>query len=153
MYYEKSTMESVCYITLEIASVFSIWKKIAEELLLPIMDHCDTVYQNALKSDLASLNTAYNRLCRFVLGCPFHTRQCTIYNTLKWPSLNVRRHIHWPQFIFKCIHFNYPPYLQQYFVPYTTNYQVRHSTQLYFSVPCVKTLIRKRDFRFKAPSA
>ncbi len=130
--------------------MFSIGKKIAAQLKLPIMDYCDTVYQNAHKSDLVPLNTACNRLCRFALGRPFHTHHCTLYNMLKSPSLNVRRHINWLEFIFKCIHFNYPPYLQQYFVPYTTNYQVRHSTQLYFSVPCARTLIGKGPCRFKA---
>ena len=105
----------------------SVCKIIASKRILPIMDYCDVVYQNAHKSDLAPLNTAYNRLCRFVLGCPFRTHHYTMYNRLKWPSLNVRWHMHWLQLIFKCIYFNYPPYLKQYFVPYSSNYQVRHS--------------------------
>ena len=107
----------------------SVRKRIAFQLILPIMDYCDVVYQNAHKSDLAPLNIAYNRICRCVLGCPFRTHHCTMYNQLKWPSLNVRRHTHWLQLIFKCIYLNYPPYLKQYFVPYSPNHQVRHSVQ------------------------
>ena len=75
-----------------------------------------------------------------------------MYNALNWSSLSSRRHTHWLQLIFKCIYFNYPPYLKQYLVPYTSNYEVRHSTQLYFSVPQVKKTIGKRAFKFKAPA-
>lgn len=74
-----------------------------------------------------------------------------MYDALKWPSLNIRRQIHWLQLIFKCIHFNYPSYLQQYLVPITSNYQLRHSAQLYFSVPRAKKSVGKRAFMFKAP--
>ncbi len=85
--------------------------KLAAHLTFPVLDYCDVVYQNAWKSDLVLFNTVYNRLCRFILTCPFLTHHCTMYDALKWPSLNVRRHIHSHQLIFKCIHFNYPPYL------------------------------------------
>ncbi len=43
-----------------------------------------------------------------------------MYNSLKWPRLNIRRHIHWLQLIFKRVHFNYPHYLQQFLVPYSS---------------------------------
>ncbi len=125
---------------------------LATQLILPIMDYCDVIYQNAHKSDLASLNTAYNRLCRFVLGCPYHTHHCLMYNRLNWPSLNVRRHMHWLQLIFKCIYFNYPPYLQQFLIPYTSTYHIRHSAHLYFSVPNVNKSFGRRSFMFKAPA-
>lgn len=46
------------------------------------------------------LNTAYNGLWRFVLGYPFLTHHCTMYDALKWPSLNVSRHIHWLLLVF-----------------------------------------------------
>lgn len=46
-------------------------------------------------------------------------------------NVTVRRHCHWLQTIFKCIRFNYPYYLKQQFVPYTSNYQLRHSSFLF----------------------
>ena len=127
----------------------SVRKKIASQLILPILDYCDVVYQNAFKSYLVPLNTAHNRLCRFVLGYPFFTHHCTMYERLKWPSLNVRRHTHWLQLIFKCICFNYPPYLQQHIVPFTSNYQVRHSAQLYFYVLRAKKQLAKETLSLK----
>lgn len=45
----------------------------------------------------------------------YFTHHCMMYDTLQWASLQSRWHIHCLQFIFKCIHFNYPCYLQQYF--------------------------------------
>ncbi len=117
---------------------YSVRKKLASQIILPILDYCDVVYQTASNVDLAPLNTAYNRLCRFVLGCSFYTHHCIMYDVLWWPSLHTRRHIHWLQFIFKCIHFKYPSYLQQYFVPFSLNYQVRHSVQTYFFVSRVR---------------
>ena len=129
----------------------SVGKRIASQLILPIMDYCDVVYQNALKSDLAPHNIAYNRLCRLVLGCPFRTHHCTMYNQLKWPSLNVRRHTHWLQLIFKCIYLNYPPYLKQYFVPYSPNHQVRHSVQIYFC-PLCKQIDWEKSVHVQSPN-
>ena len=106
-----------------------VLKKLATQLILPYFDYADVVYQNASKTNLLPLNTAYNNFCKFVLGCSFNTHHCTMYNSLKWPSLNVRRHIHWLQLV-KCVHFNYPhPYLQQFLVPCSSIYQLRHSTQ------------------------
>lgn len=76
------------------------------------------------------------RDCRFVLGCPFP--HPSLYNdALKWPSLNIRRHTHWYHLVFKCIHFNHPPYLQQDLVPFASV----HSAQLYSSDPHVQTSI------------
>ncbi len=40
----------------------NIRKKLASQLILPILDYCDVVYQNASKSDLSPINTAFNRL-------------------------------------------------------------------------------------------
>jgi len=129
---------------------YSVRKKLASQLILPIFDYCDVVYHNSVKSDLSRLKTAYNRLCRFVLGCPFLTHHCTMYSALNWPSLNTRRQIHWLQLIFKIIHFNYPSYLKRYFVLNTSNYNLRHSVQLYFFVPRAKKTVGKRAFMFKA---
>lgn len=131
---------------------FNVRKKLATQLILPIIDYCDVIYQSAHKSDLALLNIAYNRLCRFVLGCPFLTHHCTMYTRLNWPTLNMRRHMHWLQLIYKCIYFNYPSYLQQYLIPYTTSYHIRHSSQPFFSVPNVIKSFGRRAFMFKAPA-
>ena len=130
----------------------SIRKKLITQLIFPILDYCDVVYHNASNSDLAPLNIVYNRICRFILGCPFRTHHCYMYDTLGFPPLKTRRYFHWLQIIFKCINFNYPAYLKQHLVPFTSHYSIRHSTQCYFSVPHVHKTIGKRAFMFKAPA-
>lgn len=74
------------------------------------------------------------RLRRFGLVRPFLTHHCPKYTTLNWVPLTVRRHIRWLYFTFKWMNFNYLSYLKQYLVHFTSNYQVRHSAQLYFAI-------------------
>ena len=113
----------------------TVRKKLVDQLILPIIDTCDIVYLSASKCVLDALNKVYNRICRFILQCPYHTHRCLMYQTLQLPPVHIRRQIHWLQFIFKCIYFNYPQYLKQYLIQLTPNYQTRHATKLYFSVP------------------
>ncbi|KAK0147983.1 hypothetical protein N1851_012350 [Merluccius polli] len=88
---------------------FSVRKKLAMQLIFPILDYCDVVYISAPKSVLVPLIKVYNRTCRFILECPYLTHHCLMYQSLQFPSPHARRQLHWFQFIFKCIHFNYPP--------------------------------------------
>ncbi len=117
--------------------VFTVRKRLISQLILPIMDFGDIVYQTAAKTTLRPLSTIYNRLHRFVLDCPFTTHHCSMYGNLNWPSPTLRRQQHWSQFIFKCIYFNYPQYLKQFLIPYTCSHHLRHSIQVYFVVPKV----------------
>lgn len=74
-----------------------------------------------------------------------------ITDLLKWFPLNIRRHIHWLQFIFKCIHFNYPNYLRQNLILYSSPYHLRHSAYYVFT-PLVRKVFGKKAFRYKAPA-
>lgn len=127
-------------------------KKLATQLILPIFDYADIVYQCAPKTTLHPLDVVYNKLCRFILGCPFTTHHCTMFEQLNWFSLTSRRRQHWLQFIFKCIHFNYPPYLKQLMVRFSSTYQLRHSKQFFYSVPGFSKCTAKKAFMWKAPS-
>ena len=73
-----------------------------------------------------------------------------MYQTLQLPPVHIRRQIHWLQFIFKCIYFNYPQYLKQYLIQLTPNYQNRHATKLYFSVPRTSHQTGRKAVMFKA---
>ena len=76
-----------------------------------------------------------------------------LYENLNLPSLTVRRQQHWLQFIFKCIHFNYPQYLRQYMHRFTSDHQLRHCSQIYFDIPThLANAAGKKSFMFKAPS-
>ena len=122
------------------------------QLILPLFDYCDVVYQNASKTDLVPLTTAYNRLCRFVLGCPFLTHHCLLYDRLQWQPIHVRRHMHWLQLVFKVIYFTYPPYLKRFLVHIPSTQHTRHSTQVYFTLSSSQNKFGKHAFSFKAPS-
>ena len=127
-------------------------KKIAFQLILPLMDYADSVYCIASKTTLSPLTISYNRLCRFILNCPFSTHHCTLYELLDLPIPHIRRQLHWSHFIFKCIHFDYPSYLKQPLVPFSSTHLLRHTVQLFFFVPVVSKSIGKKSFMFKAPS-
>ena len=111
---------------------FTVKKRLSIQLILPILDYVDVVYQAASKTNPLPLNIVYNRLCRFVLGCPFTTHHCMMYESLSVPSPIIRRQQHWLQFIFKCIDFNYPDYLKQLMIPFSSSYQLRHCTAMFF---------------------
>ena len=129
-----------------------IRKHIVQQLLLPIIDYCDIVYQNTSDTHLHSLNVTYNNICRFVLRCPYTTHHCVLYDTLNWLSPQSRRQFHWLIFIFKCIHFNYPSYLKQLLNTHTSSYALRNIQQPYFKVPTnIKKETGRRSFQFKAP--
>lgn len=130
---------------------FQVRKRIVSQLLLPILDYADIVYLNATKTCLHSLDVVYNKLCRFVLRCPYRTHHCELYEQLSWLAPSERRQYHWLQFIFKCIHFNYPDYLKKYLIPYSTPYRLRHNDQMYLTVPRTKLEIGKLAFHVKAP--
>ena len=56
----------------------NVRRKLALQLILPLFDYADVVYLNTSKTYLLPLNTVYNRLSRFVLGCSFYTHHCII---------------------------------------------------------------------------
>ena len=126
-----------------------IRKRIITQLILPILDYGDIVYQNTTATNLYPLNVIYNNLCRFVLRCPYRTHHCNMYESLNWLS---RRHFHLLLFIFKCIFYNYPPYLKQFMNRYTTPYNLRHTDHPFFTVPNTALECGQRAFKFKAPS-
>ena len=131
---------------------FEVRKRIIAQVLLPIVDYADVVYQNTTDTHLKSLNVLYNSLCRFVLRCPYRTHHCLMYNSLNWLQPKARRPFHWLLFIFKCIYFNCPPYLKQYFVQSTSSYPLRHLQHPYFELPSVSLVAGRRSFCYKAPS-
>lgn len=108
--------------------------RIVSQLLLRILDYADVIYANTTATNLHSLDVLYNILCRFVLRCPYRTHHCVKYEQLSWLAPSARRQYHWFQSIFKCIYFQYPYYLSQYLVPYSSQYGLRHN-ELFFYCP------------------
>ena len=75
----------------------------------------------------------------------------TLYENLDWLPPNVRMHSHWLQFIFKCIFLTCPPYLKQYFIPYSSSYSLRQTQYPSFIIPRTSRVKGRRAFQFKAP--
>lgn len=101
---------------------------------------------------LHPINIIYNSLCRFILRCPYRTHHCFMYDSLNWLSPKARRNFHWLLFIYKCIHFDYPPYLKQYLTAYSSQYNLRHTDSIFFSVPRIHKELGRYAFQYKAPS-
>ena len=69
-----------------------------------------------------------------------------------WLAPNSRRQFHWSILTFKCIHLNFPSYLKQLIIPFTTQYSLRHMDHLFLVTPRISKGISRRAFKFKAPS-
>ena len=127
-------------------------KRIITQLILPIIDYGDVIYQGTSEANLHPLSDLYNCLCRFILRCPYLTHHCHMYQSLNWLAPKSRRHIHWLLFIFKCNYFNFPPYLKQYLIPFSSQYNLRHTGQLFFFTPRINKESGRRAFKYKAPA-
>lgn len=93
---------------------FQVRRRIISQLMLPILDYADVVYQNTTGSILKPVNILNNSLCRFVLRCPFRTHHCLMHEALGWLHPKSRHQFHWVLFLFKCIHSNVPLYSKQF---------------------------------------
>ncbi len=132
--------------------LFQVRKRLISQLILPIIDYVDIIYQNTSDTSLKPLNILHNSLCRFVLRCPYRTHHCMLYKALDWLQPNSRRQYHWFQFLFKCIYFNCPSYLKQFLVPSSSTYSLRHMQYPHFLVHRFFTEVGQRSFQYKAPS-
>ena len=56
--------------------------RIVSQLIFPLLDYADVVYQNTSESNLKPLTVVFNNICRFVLRCPFITHHCVLYDSL-----------------------------------------------------------------------
>lgn len=137
----SSVYRSINYFT------FQARKRIISQLILPIIDYADIVYQNTSDTYLTPLNVVYNSLCRFALRCPYRTHHGFMYESLNWLQPKFRRQFHWAQFIFKCVYFNCPSYLEHLLVSCRSSYPLRH-----FLGPQNFQRSGRRLFQYKAPS-
>lgn len=103
---------------------FQVRRRIISQLMLPILDYADVVYQNTTDTILKNVNILNNSLCRFVLRCPFRTHHCLMYEALSWLHPKSRHQFHWVLFLFKCIHSNVPLYSKQFLVQCTVHLHI-----------------------------
>lgn len=70
-------------------------KYLVSATFLPLLDYGDVLYMTASAKCLQSLNTVYHCALRFVTGCSRLTHHCDLNAKSGWPSLSVRRYLHW----------------------------------------------------------
>lgn len=120
---------------------------------LPLLDYDDVLYMHAPVTCLRSLDTVYHCALRFVTGCKNLTHHCTLYKNAEWSSLSVRRFTHWLTFIYKALLGMVPFYLGIHLVRNHGHYSLRSTGFVTLTVPRVFTELRRKAFRFAAPSA
>ncbi len=92
------------------------------------------MYQNTTKTNLLPLTTAYNKICYWMFI--WYTSLYYVWFTLMVSTQYQK------QFIFKCINLNYPNYLHQNLILYSSSYHLRHSANNFFT-PLVKKVFGK----------
>ncbi len=131
---------------------FPVRKRLILQLILPLVDCADIVYQNTPDTHLKPLTVLFHSLCRFVLTCPFRIHHCFMFDSLNWLQPKSRRQFHWLHFLFKCVYFHCPPYLKELMTSYNSPYSLRHMKFPFFFVPRISKEVGKRSFHYKAPS-
>lgn len=102
---------------------------------------------------MQSLDVVYHCALRFVTGWRRLTHHGVLYSKSDWPSLSVRRTMHWLNFIYKTFLSLVPPYVCAHLQKVNSHCALRSSDVFYFSVSHVRTELGKRTFNFAAPSA
>lgn len=129
------------------------WKtrrRLVAATFLPALDYGDLLYRNAPDKCLSLLDTVYHNALRFVTGCKASVHHCTLYKLTNWPSLSVRRHIHWLIFIYKSMLDMLPSYLCSYMSRNVSSYNLRSGNLYLLSVPTVRTELGKKAFSYAA---
>jgi hypothetical protein len=68
--------------------------------ILPIFDFGDIIDKIASNTLLSILDAVYHSANRFITKAPYSTHHCDLYSLIGWPSLHIRRQIHWLQVIY-----------------------------------------------------
>ena len=73
-------------------------------MVLPFLNYCDIVWgdrNNEMLMD--SLQVLHNKAAKIVLDRPVYSSSTQVLLDLKWKDLRVRRRIHRPLYVFKCL--------------------------------------------------
>ena len=118
--------------------------------ILPILDYGDFIYRIATKTVLSKLDTIYHSAIRFVTGAPYLTHRCDLYSLIQWPSLHIRRQIHWFSYIYKSIIGKTPPYLSSLLNIATKSLNLRSSKYINLDLPSVRIDFGCHSFQYSA---
>ena len=89
-----------------------------------------------MEATLKALDLLYLSALRFIIGDPYRTDHCMLYEKVGWSSLSVRIETHWLLFIYKALFGQMPEYITSMLTVKDTRYNV---TLFFFH-------LRLRDF-------
>jgi hypothetical protein len=98
------------------------------------------------------LHVLYHSAIRFATNAPYRTHQCTLYSSVNWSSLYIRRKPHWLLLIFKILLGLTPPYLRYLLQPSSPTYNTRSASHILLNVPKAHTSLGHSSFQFAAGS-
>ena len=120
--------------------------------ILPILDKGDFIYRIASKTLLSKLDTIYHSAIRFVTGAPYVTHHCDLYSLIQWPSLHIRRQIHWLSYIYKSMIGKTPGYLSSLLNIATKALNLRSSKYISLDPPSARIGFGRLSFQYSAAS-
>ena len=126
-------------------------KRVIQATIMPILDYGDILYMHTTDSNLKSLDTIYHSALRFITGANFRTHHCTLYTSVEWSSLALRRKQHLTLFTYKALIGKLPLYLTTLLNPFTSSYGTRSQDKFLLKVPKTKTKLGDTAFRVYAP--
>lgn len=75
---------------------YSARKRLVQSTFLSVLDHGDIIYMHSSMSLLKKLDVLYHSALRFITGVLARTHHCTLYETIQWSSLSLRRNPYAP---------------------------------------------------------
>ena len=78
-------------------------KMFANALMLPQFDYLDIIWCKANKSKLNELDLMYKKVAKIALDVDIRESTLTVYKTMKWLPLHIRRQLHLTAYMFRII--------------------------------------------------
>ena len=97
------------------------------------------------------MDAIYHCALRFITGANFRTHHCTLYTSVDWTSLTLRRKQHFTLFTYKALLGMLPPYLSELLNPIASNHNTRSQDMILLKVPKTNTMMGDTAFRVSAP--
>ena len=146
-----------CYLALRLLYTnekiinFSLRKKLAESLVLPILNYCIIMYFPCLdKTTQYRLQKIQNSCCRFVFGLRKYDRVSAKIKELGWLTIENAFKYHLAVFVHRLLYTSSPPYLREKLSFRHNVHQLETRYNYKLSVPRFHSTIFTRSFTYCA---
>lgn len=131
---------------------YSARKRLVQSTFLSVLDYGDLIYMHSTSSLLKKLDVLYHSALRFITGASARTHHCTLYETVQWSSLFLRRKSHALIFIAKALMGKLPLYISNLLSYHNSVYRTRSSEKILLITPSTRTELGKTAFSSYAPN-